>query len=113
MKGKSCDTFAPIGPFLATRDEIKDVHNLKMWLKVNGAFKQQGNTANMIFDVPTIVSYVSQFMTLLPGDLISTGTPAGVGLGFDPPQYLSPGDKVELGIDGLGSSMQKAVAYAK
>ncbi len=111
VKGKSCDTFAPLGPFLATKDEITDVHNLGMWLKVNGTFKQQGNTANMIFDVPTVVSYVSQFMTLLPGDVISTGTPAGVGLGFDPPQYLSPGDRVELGIDGLGSSAQKAVAY--
>ncbi len=112
VKGKSCDTFAPIGPFLATKDEIEDVHNLPMWLKVNGEFKQQGNTANMIFDVPTIVSYVSEFMTLLPGDIISTGTPAGVGLGFDPPQYLSPGDTVELGIDGLGSSKQTAHAYS-
>ena len=82
-----------------------------MWLKVNGEFKQQGNTGNMIFDVPTVVSYISQFMTLLPGDVISTGTPAGVGLGFDPPQYLTPGDVVELGIDGLGSSKQKAIAY--
>ncbi|MFK7847765.1 MAG: fumarylacetoacetate hydrolase family protein [Rhodothermales bacterium] len=112
VKGKSCDTFAPIGPFVATKDEIADVHNLAMWLKVNGEFKQQGNTANMIFDVPTIVSYVSEFMTLLPGDVISTGTPAGVGLGFDPPQYLSPGDTVELGIDGLGSSTQTALAYS-
>ena len=113
VKGKSCDTFAPIGPFMATKDEIEDVHNLGMWLKVNGEFKQQGNTANMIFDVPTIVSYVSQFMTLLPGDIISTGTPAGVGLGFDPPQYLASGDVVELGIDGLGSSMQRATAYSR
>lgn len=112
VKGKSCDTFAPLGPFVATRDEIEDVHNLKMWLKVNGEFKQQGNTANMIFNVPTIVSYVSQFMTLLPGDVISTGTPAGVGLGFDPPQYLSAGDVVELGIEGLGSSSQTATNHS-
>ncbi|MEM8487165.1 MAG: fumarylacetoacetate hydrolase family protein [Bacteroidota bacterium] len=111
VKGKSCDTFAPLGPFVATKDEIKNVHDLGMWLKVNGEFKQQGNTANMIFNVPTVVSYVSQFMTLLPGDVISTGTPAGVGLGFDPPQYLAAGDVVTLGIDGLGSSTQKAVAY--
>ena len=112
VKGKSCDTFAPLGPFIATRDEIADVHNMGMWLKVNDEFKQQGNTGNMIFNVPFLVSYVSQFMTLLPGDVISTGTPAGVGLGFDPPQYLSPGDVVELGIDGLGSSTQTAKAYS-
>lgn len=112
VKGKSCDTFAPLGPFVATKDEVDDVHNLGMWLKVNGAYKQQGNTSNMIFNVPTVVSYVSQFMTLLPGDVISTGTPAGVGLGFDPPQYLAAGDVVTLGIDGLGSSTQKAVAYS-
>lgn len=111
VKGKSCDTFAPLGPFLATKDEIEDVGRLGMWLKVNGEFKQQGNTVNMIFDVPTVVSYLSQFMTLLPGDIISTGTPAGVGLGFKPPQYLKPGDVVELGIDGLGSSRQRAVAF--
>ncbi len=111
VKGKSCDTFAPLGPFLATKDEIDDVHNLRMWLKVNGEYKQQGNSGNMIFDIPTIVSYVSQFMTLLPGDVISTGTPAGVGLGFTPPQYLKPGDVVELGIEGLGHSSQTAVAY--
>ena len=108
VKGKSCDTFAPLGPFIATRDEIADVGNLSMWLKVNGEYKQQGNTGNMIFDVPTVVSYISQFMSLLPGDVISTGTPAGVGLGFDPPQYLSPGDVVELGIEGLGESKQIA-----
>ena len=111
VKGKSCDTFAPLGPFIATQDEIDDVHNMAMWLKVNGEFKQQGNTGNMIFSVPFLVSYVSQFMTLLPGDVISTGTPAGVGLGFDPPQYLSPGDVVELGIEGLGSSSQTATSY--
>ncbi len=113
VKGKSCDSFAPVGPYLVTRDEISDVHNLGMWLKVNGEYKQQGNTSNLIFDIPTVVSYVSQFMTLLPGDLISTGTPAGVGLGFDPPQYLSAGDVVELGIEGLGSSKQLATAYGK
>lgn len=112
VKGKSCDTFAPLGPFLATKDEIDDVHNLRMWLKVNGEYKQQGNSGNMIFDIPTIVSYVSQFMTLLPGDVISTGTPAGVGLGFKPPQYLKHGDVVELGIEGLGHASQTAVAYS-
>lgn len=111
VKGKSCDTFAPLGPFIATRDEIEEVGNLGMWLKVNGEFKQQGNTGNMIFDVPFAVSYISQFMTLLPGDVISTGTPAGVGLGFDPPHYLSPGDVVELGIDGLGHSRQEAIGH--
>ena len=112
VKGKSCDTFAPLGPFLATKDEIADVHQLSMWLKVNGEFKQEGSTSNMIFDVPTVVSYVSQFMTLLPGDVISTGTPAGVGLGFKPPQYLKAGDVVELGIEGLGSSRQEAIAHS-
>jgi 2-keto-4-pentenoate hydratase/2-oxohepta-3-ene-1,7-dioic acid hydratase in catechol pathway len=103
VKGKSCDTFAPLGPFLATKDEIKDVHNLNLWLKVN--------TANLIFNVPYVVSYISQFMTLLPGDIISTGTPAGVGLGFTPPMYLKAGDIVELGIEGLGSSTQHVKAY--
>ncbi len=111
VKGKSCDTFAPLGPFLATKDELKDVHDLKLWLKVNGKMMQNGTTANLIFDVPFVVSYISQFMTLLPGDIISTGTPAGVGLGFNPPVYLKPGDVVELGIEGLGSSMQHAKAY--
>lgn len=111
VKGKSCDTFAPIGPWLATKDEIADVNNLRLWLKVNGELKQNGNTSDFIFKVPFLVSYISQFMTLLPGDIISTGTPAGVGLGFNPPQYLKPGDIVELGIDGLGVSSQKIVAY--
>ncbi len=106
MKGKGCDTFAPLGPFLATKDEITDVHNLRLWLTVNGKMYQDGNTANLIFQIPFLVSYISQFMTLLPGDVISTGTPAGVGLGFNPPVYLKPGDVVELGIDGLGSSTQ-------
>jgi len=111
-KGKGCDTFAPIGPFMATKDEIADVHNLRLWLSVNGNRVQDGNTANFIFNVPTMVSYVSQFMTLLPGDVISTGTPAGVGLGQKPePWYLKPGDVVELGIDGLGTSRQRVKAW--
>lgn len=112
VKGKSCDTFAPLGPFLATKDEIKDVHNLNLWLKVNGKTMQNGTTANLIFNVPFVVSYISQFMTLLPGDIISTGTPAGVGLGFNPQIYLKPGDVVELGIEGLGSSTQHVKAYS-
>jgi 2-keto-4-pentenoate hydratase/2-oxohepta-3-ene-1,7-dioic acid hydratase in catechol pathway len=112
VKGKSADTFAPIGPFLATRDEIPDPQALDMWLTVNGARRQQSSTSNMIFGVPALVSYVSQFMTLLPGDVISTGTPAGVALGMKPaPVYLQPGDVVELGIDGLGRSRQVVVAH--
>jgi 2,4-diketo-3-deoxy-L-fuconate hydrolase len=112
-KGKGCDTFAPVGPFLATLDEIKNVDNLRLWLSVNGQLMQDGNTADFIFKVPFLVSYVSQFMTLLPGDIISTGTPAGVGLGFKPPIYLKAGDVVELGIDGLGTSKQQVISYAK
>src|SRR5664279_3826836 len=100
-KGKGCDHFAPLGPFLATMDEIPDVNNLRLWLKVNGKTRQDGTTANLIFKIPFLISYVSQFMTLLPGDLISTGTPAGVALGMNPPVYLMPGDIVELGIDCL------------
>jgi 2-keto-4-pentenoate hydratase/2-oxohepta-3-ene-1,7-dioic acid hydratase in catechol pathway len=111
VKGKSCDTFAPIGPFVATTDEIQDPHNLDLWLKVNGQTMQHSNTSDFVFDVPTVVSYISQFMTLLPGDIISTGTPFGVGLGLTPPQYLNPGDVVELGIDGLGTSKQNIKAY--
>jgi 2-keto-4-pentenoate hydratase/2-oxohepta-3-ene-1,7-dioic acid hydratase in catechol pathway len=111
VKGKSADTFAPLGPFLATVDEIPDVNRLNIWLKVNGVYMQRSSTAEMIFDVPTLVSYVSQFMTLLPGDLISTGTPHGVGLGMKPPQYLKAGDVVELGIEGLGESRQQVVAW--
>jgi len=110
VKGKSADTFGPLGPFLATHDEIPDAGHLAMWLKVNGVFRQRSFTREMIFDVPTLVSYVSQFMTLLPGDVVSTGTPAGVGLGMSPPQYLKPGDVVELGIDQLGESRQAVVA---
>lgn len=108
VKGKSCDTFAPLGPYLATKDEIKDVDNLRLWLTVNGKKYQDGNTSNLVFKIPFLVSYISQFMTLLPGDVISTGTPAGVGLGFKPPIYLKPGDVVELGIDGLGTQKQTA-----
>src|SRR6185312_15676602 len=104
VKGKSADTFAPLGPFLATADEVANPGNLRMWLKVNGETRQNSSTANMIFDVATLVSYVSEFMTLLPGDVISTGTPAGVGLGMNPPKYLQAGDVVELGIEGLGES---------
>jgi 2-keto-4-pentenoate hydratase/2-oxohepta-3-ene-1,7-dioic acid hydratase in catechol pathway len=111
-KGKGCDTFAPVGPWLLTKDEVADVHHLKLWLTVNGQQMQNGTTANLIFDIPFLVSYVSKFMTLLPGDIISTGTPAGVGLGFNPPVYLKPGDTMELGIDGLGTSKQKVVAYS-
>ena len=112
VKGKSCDTFAPLGPFLATQDEITDVNDLRLWLTVNGTMMQDGNTKNLVFKIPHLVSYLSQFMTLLPGDIISTGTPAGVGLGQKPePVYIKPGDVMELGIHGLGSSRQKAVAY--
>ena len=112
VKGKSCDTFAPLGPFLATPDEIPDVNDLRLWLTVNGTMMQDGNTKNLVFKIPHLVSYLSQFMTLLPGDIISTGTPAGVGLGQKPePVYIKPGDVMELGIHGLGSSRQKAVAY--
>jgi len=112
-KGKGCDTFAPLGPFLATADEVSDVNNLRLWLTVNGKKMQDGTTANLIFKIPFLISYVSQFMTLLPGDVISTGTPAGVGLGFNPPVYLKPGDVIELGIDGLGTQKQTVVAYSK
>jgi 2,4-didehydro-3-deoxy-L-rhamnonate hydrolase len=112
-KGKGCDTFAPIGPWLVTKDEITDPHNLRLWLKVNDTIMQDSNTDDLIFNIPFLVSYISQFMTLLPGDIISTGTPAGVGLGFNPPVYLKDGDVVELGIDGLGTSKQTCVAYAK
>lgn len=111
VKGKSCDGFAPLGPFLATADEIPDPHALRMWLTVNGEPRQDGTTADLVFGVPTIVSYVSQFMSLLPGDVISTGTPAGVGLGRKPPEFLQDGDVVELGIEGLGSARQRLRAW--
>jgi 2,4-didehydro-3-deoxy-L-rhamnonate hydrolase len=110
VKGKSADSFAPLGPVLAQKEDVADFNQLAMWLKVNGQFRQRGSTAKMIFDVPTLVSYISEFMTLLPGDVISTGTPAGVALGMKPPQYLKAGDVVELGIDGLGESRQVVVA---
>lgn len=110
-KGKGCDTFAPIGPWLVTKDEIDDVHSLRLWLKLNGHLMQNGSTSNLIFDIPTLVAYTSCFMTLLPGDIISTGTPAGVGLGMKPNLYLKAGDIMELGIDGLGESRQELVAF--
>ncbi len=111
-KGKGCDTFAPLGPYLVTPDEIEDVHQLRLWLKLNGQTMQDGNTADLIFSIPRLIAYVSRFMTLLPGDVISTGTPAGVGLGMNPQVYLKPGDHCELGIDGMGMSRQQVIAYA-
>ena len=112
VKGKSCDTFAPVGPYFVTPDEVGDINNLRLWLTVNGKLMQDGNTSNMVFKAPFLIHYLSQFMTLLPGDIISTGTPAGVGLGQKPePVYLRDGDVVELGIDGLGTSRQKLVAW--
>jgi 2,4-didehydro-3-deoxy-L-rhamnonate hydrolase len=105
-KGKGCDTFAPLGPYFVTKDEVADFNNLHMWLKVNGQMMQDNNTDDMIFEIPFLVSYISQFMTLLPGDVISTGTPSGVGHGFHPPVYLKTGDVVELGIEGLGEQRQ-------
>ncbi len=112
VKGKSCDTFAPIGPFIATSDEIPNPQALDLWLKVNGEKLQNSNTSDMAYGVQHLVHYLSQFMTLLPGDIISTGTPSGVGLGFDPPRFLQSGDVVELGISGLGESSQTAVTAA-
>jgi len=109
VKGKSCDTFAPMGPYLVTKDEVANFNNLHMWLKVNGQMMQDNNTDDMIFEVPYLVSYISQFMTLLPGDVISTGTPAGVALGMKTPIYLKRGDVIELGIEGLGEQKQVAV----
>ena len=111
VKGKSCDTFAPLGPFIATVDEIADPNQLNLWLKLNGETMQNSSTEDFIFNVQEVISHISQFMTLLPGDIISTGTPFGVGLGLNPPKYLVPGDEVELGIDGLGVSKQKVVAF--
>ncbi|WP_442844918.1 fumarylacetoacetate hydrolase family protein [Leeuwenhoekiella sp. H156] len=113
VKGKSCDTFAPLGPFIATKDEIKDPNKLNLWLKLNGEQLQNSNTSDFVFNVQQVVSYISHFMTLLPGDIISTGTPFGVGMGFKPPRYLKPGDVVELGIEGLGTSRQTARAYSR
>lgn len=113
VKGKSCDTFAPIGPFLTTADEIPDPENLAMWLTVNGETKQNGNSNKLIFGIAHLVSYLSEFMTLEPGDIVSTGTPPGVGMGSKPPQFMKPGDVVELGIEGLGTSRQTAVAWKR
>ena len=109
-KGKSCDTFGPIGPWLVTKDEIADPQNLRMWLTVNGQTMQDGSTATMVYGVKYLVSYLSQFMSLHPGDIISTGTPPGVGMGMKPPRYLKPGDVVELGIEGLGTQRQTFMA---
>jgi len=110
-KGKGCDTFAPLGPWMVTPDEISNPHQLRLWLSLNGKMMQDGNTDDLIFNIPQLISYLSHFMTLLPGDVISTGTPAGVGLGFTPNIYLKEGDIVELGIDGLGVSKQTVVSY--
>lgn len=111
VKGKSCDTFAPLGPFLATKEEIKDPNNLNLWLKLNGEMMQNSSTTDFVFNVQEVISYISQFMTLLPGDVISTGTPFGVGLGLTPPMYLKEGDVMELGIEGLGISKQNVIDY--
>jgi len=111
VKGKSADTFAPIGPWLVTKEEIGDPQKLDLWLKVNGETVQSSNTSDMVYSVRTLVSYISQFMSLLPGDIISTGTPFGVGMGFDPPRYLRSGDVVELGVEGLGMAQQRVIAY--
>jgi len=110
-KGKSCDSFGPVGPWLVTKDDVPDPQNLNMYLDVNGERRQSGSTATMVFDVAHIVSYLSEFVTLVPGDVISTGTPPGVGMGMKPPQYLNAGDVVELGIEGLGTQRQEVVLY--
>ena len=112
VKGKSCDTFAPLGPFIATADEIANPNNLELWLELNGKRVQHSSTSDFIFNIAEVISYISQFMTLLPGDVISTGTPSGVGLGFDPPVYLKPGDHMRLGIEGLGESEQVCKAHS-
>jgi 2-keto-4-pentenoate hydratase/2-oxohepta-3-ene-1,7-dioic acid hydratase in catechol pathway len=111
-KGKGCDSFCPLGPWLVTRDEIPDPQNLDMWLDVNGQRMQTGSTRTMIFGIAHLVHYVSQFMALLPGDIITTGTPPGVGMGMKPPRYLKPGDSVSLGVAGLGEQSQKVVAWS-
>jgi len=112
VKGKSCDTFAPLGPFIATREEITNPNNLDLWLRLNGEMMQNSNTSDFVFNIQQVVSYISHYMTLLPGDIISTGTPFGVGLGLDPQRYLNPGDVVELGIEGLGIAKQKVRAFS-
>ena len=111
VKGKSADTFGPIGPYLVTADEVGDPNNLGIWLELDGERVQDGNTSTMIFKIPFLVSYISQFMSLQPGDVISTGTPPGVGLGMDPPRYLKAGQEMRLGIDGLGEQHQKTVPW--
>ena len=111
VKGKGADTFAPLGPWLVTKDEISDPNNLDLWLKLNGETLQNSTTSDFIFDIAYVISYISQYMSLWPGDVISTGTPAGVGLGLKPPRYLKPGDVMELSVEGLGISRQRAVAY--
>ena len=110
VKGKSCDTFGPIGPWLVTQDEVPDPQNLKIWLEIDGRRFQNGSTGTMIFGVRYLVSYVSQFMSLQPGDIISTGTPPGVGMGQKPPRFLQPGNRMRLGIEGLGEQNQKVIA---
>ncbi|MCB0687395.1 MAG: fumarylacetoacetate hydrolase family protein [Saprospiraceae bacterium] len=112
IKGKSADTFAPLGPWLVTKDEVQDPNNLHLWLKLNGEMLQDSTTSDFVFNIQHLVSYLSQYMSLMPGDIISTGTPAGVGLGLNPQRYLKPGDVMELGVEGLGISKQTAVAYA-
>ena len=112
-KGKSYDTFGPIGPWLVTADEVKDPQNLHLWLELNGKRVQDGSTATMVYGVAHIVAYLSEFFTLMPGDIITTGTPPGVGMGMKPPQYLKPGDKMRIGIDGLGEQNQKVVRESK
>ncbi len=112
-KGKGCDSFAPVGPWLVTRDEIADTQNLKLWTEVSGVRRQNGSTQTMIFDVRTLVSYISHFMTLMPGDLIATGTPPGVALGMKPPQYLKAGDTLRLSVEGLGEQNNRLVAWSR
>jgi 2-keto-4-pentenoate hydratase/2-oxohepta-3-ene-1,7-dioic acid hydratase in catechol pathway len=113
MKGKGAENFGPVGPWLVTRDEVKNPQNLDMWLDVNGDRRQSGNTRTMIFSAAHIVWYCSQFFAMEPGDIITTGTPPGVGLGMKPPQFLKAGDTVRLGIAGLGSQTQKVVPFKK
>ena len=113
VKGKSCDTFGPIGPYLVTKDEVPDPQNLKMWLDLNGKRMQDGSTSTMVYGVNFVVSYLSQFMSLQPGDIISTGTPPGVGMGKKPPLYLKSGDTIKLGIEHLGEQCQKMINYSE
>ena len=112
-KGKGCDSFAPLGPWLVTKDEVADPQSLKLWTEVNDVRRQDGSTRTMIFDVRTLVSYISHFMTLLPGDVIATGTPPGVGMGMKPPQYLKPGDRLKLSVEGLGEQSNRLVEWRR